>query len=123
MPAIARLKPQAYGREPLTCRICGRPVRMRQGHLLTCECGAAPPNGCWTQRAMPDTRGNGAPLVYLERYETARKPCSNLSCNGCMVFSAKAIRRSDKRQASPTDRVRAWTCGRCGRQDIVDEHD
>ncbi len=88
--------------------------------MRSCDCGAPSPKGCWTRRAVPDPQGKGPPLVYVERLEKARKPCTNPACDGTMVFNARAERRGPKTVAPGADGIHAWTCVTCGCQEEVD---
>ena len=105
MSSIAAKTKAVADREPLHCKRCGRALRMQNGHILACACGAPRPRGCWTRRAVAAPGGGGPALAYLERLEHARKPCTAPGCEGTMVYSGKT--------------VCAWTCRKCGRQDKV----
>ena len=92
---------------------------MRNGRTLTCQCGTPAPKAGWTLRAVPAGAGEGPPVAWIEHIEDAKKACTNPSCDGSMVFhfaTHRAVAGGDR--GSP-DRVPAWTCHTCGRQDVI----
>lgn len=111
----------SHGHEPLRCKGCGCLLHLRNGRLRSCPCGYPAPRGCWTLRAEPDSDAQTAPVAFVERIESARKPCTNTFCPGLMVFSMRAKRRTKSGPAGSSDIVPAWTCRTCGRQDLVDD--